>query len=274
MPELPEVETVRKTLQYLLENKTIRDIDVFYSKMIRTDTIESFKEKLIGRTFGEINRVGKHLLFAFGEITLISHLRMEGKYYIKNLDDPRNKHEHIIFYFTDGSTLRYHDTRKFGTMDIVPSNVLFDLPPLSKMGLEPFHVKCTISYLKRKIINRKGPIKGVLLDQTVIAGLGNIYVDEVLFLSKIHPETLVHKLSDNNLQDILNNSRFVLNKAIELGGTTIRSYTSSLGVTGRFQNELFVHMRENEPCKICKTPIEKIKVVTRGTYVCPTCQKK
>lgn len=274
MPELPEVETVRKTLQYLLEHKTIRDIDVYYSKMIRTDTIESFKEKLIGKTFGEIKRVGKHLLFSFGEITLISHLRMEGKYYIKNLDDPRNKHEHIIFYFTDGSTLRYHDTRKFGTMDIVLSKELFEKEPLKKMGYEPFHKDCNLSYLKEKIKNRKGPIKGVLLDQTIIAGLGNIYVDEVLFLSKIHPETSAYKLDDNQLQDILDNSLFVLNKAIELGGTTIRSYTSSLGVTGRFQNELFVHMRENEPCKMCETPIEKIKVVTRGTYVCPTCQKK
>lgn len=274
MPELPEVETVRRTLEHLLKGKTIQDIDVFYKKMLRTDTEKSFKEKLIGKTIHVIDRIGKHLLFDFDEILLISHLRMEGKYFIKDLDNPRGKHEHVVFYFTDGSTLRYHDTRKFGTMDIVKREELFTNSPLAKLGKEPFDKTCTLAYFKSKIQNRKGPIKGVLLDQTILTGLGNIYVDEVLFLSKIHPETKTNELSEKKLRQILKNSVIVLNKAIELGGTTIRSYTSSLGVTGRFQNELFVHMRENESCKICNTTIIKTKVVTRGTYICPKCQKK
>lgn len=274
MPELPEVETVRRTLEHLLDGKIIRDIDIFYDKILKTHSEEEFKKLLISKTFHTINRYGKYLLFEFNEITLISHLRMEGKYFIKPLDEPRNKHEHIIFYFTDGSTLRYHDTRKFGTMDIVNNKDLFLINPLSKLGKEPFDKNCTVSYFTNKIKNKKGPIKGVLLDQTILTGLGNIYVDEVLFLSKIHPETKVNTLSKRAIKRILENAKIVLEKAIKLGGTTIRSYTSSLGVTGRFQNELFVHLREGEECKICHTKIIKTKVVGRGTYLCPKCQKK
>ncbi len=273
MPELPEVETVRRTLNNLILNKEIRDIDVYYDRMIRTNTTKEFKDILENRVLKDIGRYGKYLLFHFDEITLVSHLRMEGKYFIKDLDMPKEKHEHVIFYFKDGTTLRYHDTRKFGTMDIVKTKDLFkENSPLSNLGLEPFDEKANLTYLKHKIKNRKTPVKGLLLDQSVLTGLGNIYVDEVIFLSNLHPETPVNLLTDNDLENILENSMKVLNKAISLGGTTIRSYTSSLGVTGRFQNELYVHMRKDEECKICHTKIEKIKVVGRGTYICPNCQ--
>lgn len=274
MPELPEVETVRKTLQTLILNQTIRDIDIFYDRIIRTNTPQEFKRILEGRTLDEIGRYGKYLLFHFGDITLVSHLRMEGKYFYKDVDNPREKHEHIIFYFTNGMTLRYHDTRKFGTMDIVKTKDLYtDKSPLSNLGFEPFNKKATVSYLQQKIKNKRIPVKGILLDQSILTGLGNIYVDEVLFLSHLHPETKANELTKNDLKNLLQNSVVVLEKAIGLGGTTIRSYTSSLGVTGRFQNELFVHMRKGEKCKICNTEIIKTKVVGRGTYLCPKCQK-
>jgi len=273
MPELPEVETVRRTLETLIVGKTIRDIDVFYERIIRGSTVTDFISKLEGQTLSSIDRYGKYLIFIFGELTILSHLRMEGKYFIKNLDEPKEKHEHIIFYFTDGSTLRYHDTRKFGTMDLILTKDIFTNSPIIKQGYEPFNEKLTGTHLRSLLKNRKTAIKSALLDQTVMSGLGNIYVDEVLFLSKLDPERQANTLTLKQYKDVVTNAKKVLTKAVELGGTTIRSYTSSLGVTGRFQNELLVHMKEKEPCIICLKPITKIKVNGRGTYYCTNCQK-
>ncbi len=274
MPELPEVETVKNTLKNLITGKEIRDIDIFYSKMIRNATESEFKITFMGKTIKDIDRYGKYLIFLFDDIALISHLRMEGKYFIKDIDLPREKHEHVIFYFTDGTTLRYNDTRKFGTYDICEIKDIYTNSPISKLGYEPFEKEVTFNYLQNKLQKKSIAIKSSLLDQTILTGLGNIYVDEVLFLSKIHPETQSNKLTKRNIQDIIKYSREVLNKAIKLGGTTIRSYTSSLGVTGRFQNELLIHMRKDEACYTCGTTIDKIKVNGRGTYYCKECQKK
>lgn len=274
MPELPEVETVRKTLQRLVNGKTIRDVDVFYDKIVRNVTVEEFRNKLTDQTIQNFKRYGKHLLIEFEDFYLISHLRMEGKYFIKHTDSPKDKHEHIIFYFTDGETLRYHDTRKFGTMDIIPKEELYTNSPLTKLGFEPFEPEMTTTYLYNKLKHKSIAIKSALLDQTIIVGLGNIYVDETLFRSKLHPETKSNRITKKDTEKIIESSKQVLQKAVDLGGTTIRSYTSSLGVTGRFQNELQVHMNEGEPCPICTTTIEKIKVNGRGTYYCPSCQKR
>lgn len=274
MPELPEVETVRLTLKNLIVGKTIEQVIIKYDKMIKgTDSI-TFQKLLTGETLHDIGRYGKYLFFYFNQVTLISHLRMEGKYFIKNNRDILEKHEHMIFNFTDGSSLRYHDTRKFGTMELVPINTELVSNSIIKMGLEPFNEQFTVDYLKTKIKRSIRPIKSFLLDQNNVSGLGNIYVDEVLFLSKIHPETKACDLSNRDLLNIIDASKNVLGKAVELGGTTIRSYMSSLGVSGRFQNELNVHMRQSEPCHICQTPIIKIKVGGRGTYFCPTCQER
>ena len=274
MPELPEVETVRNTLKNLILHKRIRDIDVYFDKMVRNASIEEFKTALIGKELKDIRRYGKHLVFEYEDQLLISHLRMEGKYFIKPLDEPRTKHEHVIFYFTDGTSLRYQDTRKFGTFDLTTENELFISSPVSKIGYEPFDERLTVSYLQKKFEKKSIAIKSALLDQTIISGLGNIYVDEVLFLSRVHPETPTKTITKQKLKDIIKNSAFVLKKAIDLGGTTIRSYTDSLGVTGRFQNELFVHTKVGEPCEVCGTIITKIKVNGRGTYYCTKCQKK
>jgi len=274
MPELPEVETVRATLNNLIVGKTVQQVIINYDKMIKGTDVLSFEKQLTGESLQEIGRFGKYLFFHFKSVTLISHLRMEGKYFLKPSDDFIEKHEHIIFVFTDGTSLRYHDTRKFGTMELVARNEQLLSKSLTKMGLEPFSEEFTISYLKSKIKSSIRPIKSFLLDQSNVSGLGNIYVDEVLFLSQLHPETKACDLTDGDLQKIINASKKVLTKAVELGGTTIRSYLSSLGVTGRFQNELFVHMRQFEPCTICQTPIIKIKVGGRGTYICPTCQER
>jgi len=273
MPELPEVETVRKTLYNLILNRTIKSIDVYYSKIIKDLNISEFSSQLVGKTLLDIKRQGKYLIFIFDDVALISHLRMEGKYFIKDKSEDIEKHEHIVFNFTDGTSLRYHDVRKFGTMDIRRIEDIYTTNPILKLGFEPFNKGMTVSYLKGKLHKKEVAVKTCLLDQTIFTGLGNIYVDEVLFLSKLNPKLPASKLKDKDYLNIIANSITVLNKAIALGGTTIRSYTSSLGVTGRFQNELNVHTKKGEPCTTCNTIIEKTRVNGRGTYYCPKCQK-
>ena len=275
MPELPEVETVKRTLEKQIVGKVIKDVEVYYDKMLENTSATEFIEILKGEKLCSFYRYGKYLVFLFEHVSLISHLRMEGKYFIKQETEERVKHEHIIFKFTDSSTLRYHDTRKFGIMAIIKSTKIEDImnyKGIAKLG-EEASVSTNYEALYNKLKTKNLPIKTLLLDQENICGLGNIYVDEVLFKSEIHPLTRGNDLTIEQVKTILDNSRIVLANAIACGGTTIRSYTSSLGVTGRFQINLNVHTKENEPCPKCGTIIKKIKVGGRGTYFCPTCQK-
>lgn len=270
MPELPEVETVRQVLRRKILGKTIIGIDVLYDKIIKTDLI-SFKKNIVNQTINEVDRYGKYLLIKLDDYYLISHLRMEGKYFFRKIDSERNKHDHIIIQFSDDTELVYNDVRKFGTMNLKLIDEVYIGEPLEKIGLEPFSKDFNLAYLKQKLKNKR-PIKTVLLDQTIVAGLGNIYVDEVLFLSGIHPETISCLLDDKDIDKIISSSIDVLNRAITLGGTTIRSYYSDEKITGRFQNELLVHQRKGENCLNCGEVIIKTKVGGRGTYYCPNCQ--
>jgi formamidopyrimidine-DNA glycosylase len=272
MPELPEVETVRQTLRRKIMNKTIIGVDILYENIIKTD-LNKFKQSIINQKINEIERIGKYLLIKLDDYYLISHLRMEGKYFLRPIGEERNKHDHIIFKFSDQTELRYNDVRKFGTMHLKTFDEVYSGEPLEKMGLEPFDEKFTLEYMLAKFKGKR-PIKSVLLDQTIISGLGNIYVDEVLFLTKLHPERLSDSLKESDLLNIKASSINVLNKAIKLGGTTIRSYYSDDHITGRFQNELLVHSKKGELCPNCNELIIKIKVGGRGTYYCPKCQPK
>ena len=203
---------------------------------------------------------------------LLSHLRMEGKYFLKGSNYEYTKHEHVIFKFSDGTDLRYQDTRKFGKMLLVDKDKLNDARPIKELGLEPWDENLSINYLKDKYRTKRLPIKTVILDQSIITGIGNIYADEVLFLSKINPLKKSYLLDDKELNNIIDNTKIILEKAISEGGTTIRSYTSSEGVHGRFQHSLLVHNHEGDKCPNCKSTIIKIKVGGRGTYYCPNCQ--
>lgn len=272
MPELPEVETVKNKLKKLVLNKKIVDVNIIYRNIIEYPDIEEFKSNLIDQTIIDIKRRGKWLMFELNDYYLLSHLRMEGKYIIRNKDDQIEKHEHVEFVFSDNTTLRYKDTRKFGRMYLYKKEEVYNNKPLNELGLEPWDENLNIEYLKEKFKNKRLPIKTLLLDQSIMVGLGNIYVDEVLFMSHLNPESKAIDLNDTNLEDIIKNSRVVLEHAIKLGGTTIRSYESSEGVHGLFQNELLVHGKEI--CPNCKQKIKKIRVGGRGTYYCPQCQNK
>ena len=271
MPEIAEVETVRNTLKNRILNKKILDVKIYY-KPIVLDNEKEIKENLINKEFIDIKRIGKWLLFETDTHYLLSHLRMEGKYFLKKQDDPLEKHEHVEILFEDGMSMRYHDTRKFGRMKLVKKEELYEFEGIKKQGIEPISDKLTKEYLFSKISKKTLPIKTILLDQTIISGLGNIYADEVLFDAGISPFKRGKDITMEECEKIKNSSKKIITAAIKDGGTTIRSYTSSLGVTGRFQQHLMVHSKAGEFCSICGTKIEKSFVNGRSTYYCRLCQ--
>ena len=273
MPEIAEVETVRNTLKKRILHKKIKKVEVYYEPMIESD-IDAFKKNLVGESFIDIKRRGKWLIFETEKYYLLSHLRMEGKYFIKDKQEIKDKHEHVIFTFIDDTTLRYADTRKFGRMNLILKTEIDNTECIKKQGLEPGDKKLTADYLLKKFAKKQLPIKTVLLDQTIISGLGNIYANEVLFAAGINPLTKACNLTKEDCERIVKRAAEIIEAAIKMGGTTIRSYTSSLGVTGKFQQNLKVHKREKEKCLVCGTAIENIKVGGRSTYFCPNCQKE
>ena len=265
------METVRRVLKRRILGRKIKNVNVIYDKIVESD-LDDFKKILPGLTFQDILRRGKWLIFDLGDYYLCSHLRMEGKYFIKPSSEEIVKHEHIIFSLDDNNDLRYHDTRKFGRMDLVKKEDLEKVEGVHKQGIEPISDDLTKEYLYEKFKKSNKYIKTLLLDQTIISGLGNIYADEVLFGASIKPTRRGSSIKLNECQKIVDASRKIILKAMEEGGTTIRSYTSSLGVTGNYQDFLMVHQRKGEECKVCHNIIKKITVDGRGTYYCSKCQ--
>lgn len=274
MPELPEVETVRKTLLSLVKGKTVREVKVFWPNIIkRPQTVEEFSRLLQGQTIQDVGRRGKFLKIFFCDYVLVSHLRMEGRYGLFAQTDPIDQHTHVLFTFTDGTELRYKDVRKFGTMHLFNKGEEDSELPLVKLGPEPFSDQFTNRYLQNKLKRTNRKIKSVLLDQTVVTGLGNIYVDEALFRAGIHPERMAKDIAEKEIESLRNEIIFTLEEAVEQGGSTIRSYVNTQGQIGLFQLQLYVYGRAKEPCKRCGMLIQKIMVGGRGTHYCKNCQK-
>lgn len=275
MPELPEVETVRRTLKELILHKQIQSVSISWPKIIKRPLeVEQFSDALVGQTILDIKRRGKFLLFYTEIYALVSHLRMEGRYALSESNEPVDKHTHVIFHFTDGSELRYRDVRKFGTMHLFKKGDEFSTSPLSLLGPEPLDDTFDINQFLAKLANKKRNIKSVLLDQTVVVGLGNIYVDEALFKAGIHPERMAQSLSQSEVLTLYEQIVDTLSEAVKKGGSTVRSYVNSQGQMGMFQLEHNVYGRKGEDCKVCGTPLVKIVVGGRGTVFCPSCQKQ
>lgn len=274
MPELPEVETVRRTLLELTKNKVIKKVVVTWAKMIKQpENVEEFSDALVGQKVEDVQRRGKFLIIVTTDFSLVSHLRMEGRYGLFQSEDPIDKHTHVIFYFEDGSQLRYKDVRKFGTMHLFVKGQEHLALPLSQLGPEPFDSTFTIGNFKERLKKTTRSIKTALLDQKIVVGLGNIYVDEALFRSGIHPERLANSLGDKETDKLYTEIIATLSEAVEKGGSTIRSYVNSQGQIGMFQLELYVYGRKGEECKHCGATLERIIVGGRGTVFCPDCQK-
>jgi len=271
MPELPEVETVRRLLEPRVKEKTIADVRVNYWRMIQSDH-DSFVSSLVGQTYDHIERIGKFLIFKFkSDLVLISHLRMEGKYLSLRNTDEDSRYARVVIEFNDGSKLCYDDSRCFGTMKLAKEATYRSQAPLEGIGPEPFVLKSG-KHLFANVTRSNRPIKELLLDQTILAGLGNIYADEVLYLAQVHPELPGKAVTLSEATRLVEFSKQVLQAAIDAGGSTIRTYQAAQGVDGRFQHALSAYGKAGEACPRCHGLMAKNKVKGRGSTFCPHCQ--
>ncbi len=274
MPELPEVETVKNVLKPIVIGRKILSIDV-----LRTSTIEGnindFAINLQNETFKNVTRIGKYLIFHLtNDKVFISHLRMEGKYYELEEKEPDSKYARVVFHLDNGHKLCYDDSRCFGIMKLSDEGSYLKEEMIEKLGPEPFDIK-DVNLLLKKVKKVHKPIKSTLLDQTLMTGLGNIYVDEVLFANKIHPLTPANLITKSEWETIVDNSIRILNDAIKQGGSTIKSYHPGKDIDGNFQTRLKVYGKSGEACPRCgNATLRFIKVGGRGTTFCPICQKK
>ena len=275
MPELPEVETVRKGLERLVVGKTIDAVTVLWPRIIELPEVPLFQAFLSGQEIIGVQRRGKFLILKLTDFDLVSHLRMEGKYeYFPSAQTAiQDKHTHVIFQMQDGSQLQYRDVRKFGRMALVPKNQSSKYKGIQQLGPEPLSHDFDKIAFQEALKKKTMAIKPLLLNQKIVVGLGNIYVDESLWLASIHPERLASSLTERETSLLYESIIAVLGQAVEAGGTTIRTYANALGEAGTFQVSLQVYGQTGQPCARCQTPIQKIKVAQRGTHFCSTCQK-
>lgn len=273
MPELPEVETVLRILEQQLQDHKIVDIEVPYPKLLHQVAVADFKAKLIGKTWQSFDRRGKYLCFRIDDQQLYCHLRMEGKFYFYDKTESfERKHVHLIFYLDDGRLLCYHDTRKFGRFYLYEQNEIPEC--LADLGYEPWDQNLDAKRFYQMLHQRKVALKDFLLDQRYVTGIGNIYANEACFAAKLYPYMLTNTITRKDSEELLKQIRRILENAIASGGTSIRTYTASLGVTGRFQLHLYVYQRAGKPCLVCQSPIVKQMFKGRGTFYCKTCQRK
>lgn len=327
MPELPEVETVRRGLERTIVGKTIKSVDVRAPKLF-AEAEERISEALVGATVLAAERRAKVLIVRLSSTwTLAIHLKMTGQLVVKRPEFPNtksqfsdndqfsspkglqttsyklqttqsqvdgfagghpekayeqplpHKHTHIIIHFTDGTTLYFNDLRKFGWFRLYPglkTNALLaieDVFKASKLGPEPFSDDFSLSYFAQTIKKRRIPIKTVLLDQAVVAGVGNIYADEALFRAKIKPTRSASSLSKQEIVLLHPAITEVLQLGIDYGGTTMNTFRNVEGTAGKMREYLKVYGREGEPCTICGNPIERIKIGQRSSHFCTFCQR-
>jgi len=265
MPELPEVENVIRSLVKKVKDKKIIGVEIITPSIIynRFDFIE-----LVGnKTIKTLERRGKYIIVRLDEGNLLIHLRMTGKLLF---DGIVSKHTHLRFDLMDGNYLLYNDVRKFGRISYM-SNKELEIYLATKVGLEPALMEYTD--FKNKLMHKGGPIKKNLLDQTIIAGIGNIYADEILYASGLHPLFETKSLLEADLSNLYLNIREILEKATEAGGSTIRDYVNGNGTAGEYQDAHKVYGRSGKKCDHCGCILEKTKVVGRTSTFCPICQR-
>ncbi len=276
MPELPEVETFCQFLLPKLKNKSIKEVEVYWKKLIKKPQNKAiFREKLLNEKFLTIKRRGKYILFFLQKYVLVVHLRMEGRFFFAKAGELNPEPANCLckFFLSEGSCLYYVDSRHFGTFHLEKKQNYFNNSGLKKLGVEPFSDQLDEEYLLKHWQKRKINVKSALLEQTVIVGIGNIYACEILFLSKIWPYKKVNELSKKELKTIIENCQKIMKEAIKLKGTTIHTFSVD-NKKGLYFNELKVYGRAQKPCFICNLSISKEKINGRGTFYCPSCQKK
>lgn len=281
MPELPEVETVRRGLLPVLEGHVIETAQVNRPDL-RFPLPEGMADRLTGKTVQTLRRRSKYILadLSSGE-TLLIHLGMSGRMLISGAmlgefhhDHPAaQKHDHVILTMDSGAQVTFNDARRFGSMDLMPTARWQAHRLLADLGPEPLGNAFNEAYLRARLENRQTPIKAALLDQTVVSGLGNIYVCEVLHRAKIAPTRLAGDLTPKQTAALVPLIREVLTEAIEAGGSSLRDYRQTDGELGYFQHTFRVYDREGEPCTTCGTPILRLVQSGRSSFYCPNCQR-
>jgi formamidopyrimidine-DNA glycosylase len=276
MPELPEVETVRRGLLLSLPGEVISKVEILRPDSIGYPEAKQFARSLPGHSFEDIARRGKYLLISLSKgAGLAVHLRMSGRLLFMKRASPVSKFSRVRLLLASGGELRFEDMRVFGRLWYIPSGSTFEsvIPSLAELGVEP------LDHLDGRLLmelyrNKTQAIKSALLDQRLIAGIGNIYADESLFRAGIHPQTKAGSIVLSQAERLVREIKLVLSKAIALGGSSVRDYTDSSGVNGNYQNDAGVYGRTGKPCLTCGQPVERIKLAGRSTHFCPKCQSK
>ena len=287
MPELPEIEIVKRSLLKMVDKAKIIDVKTL-NRNLRYKIPHTFSKSLIGRKILKISRRSKYLIFHFKKKLLLIHFGMSGKLLVmRSFDravfktsfyyDPnvQKKHNHIYIKLNNGLMLIYNDVRRFGFFKIYYNHQLNQIKFLKKLGLEPLSKKFDIKYFKKFILHKKRSIKNLLMDQTFISGLGNIYVNEVLFMSRIHPLKSCKSLNKIDIKNLILNIKKVLKFSISKGGASIKDFQNTTGKSGNFQQFFRVYEQENKNCSriSCSGKIKKIQISNRSSFYCGKCQK-
>lgn len=288
MPELPEVETVRLQLVRRLKGKTISSVEVFHPKTVAYDT--TIKRKLRGKVFADIDRIGKLLIFSFkaeGDLFLLGHLKMTGQFFYRDkhgdlsggghsmtqgdYHELPGRHTRLAIHFTDDTSLFFNDMRLFGYVKI--ANAAEVAMARAGFGPELIAFDFDMTWFADAVRKRKAPIKAVLLDQSFVSGLGNIYVDEALWRAKVRPMRRADTLTKKEALAIADASAKIMQESISMGGTTFQHFKDTNGDKGNFSKQLKVFGKHGTPCSRCGTAIKKVRAAGRGTHYCPKCQR-
>jgi len=277
VPELPEVETVRLGLNQVTPDQEITGGDVLLARTIAHPiSVAEFLSGLKGTAIAQWHRRGKYLLAELSSGGWLGvHLRMTGQLLWLHPDEPLQKHTRVRLFFTGEHELRFVDQRTFGQMWWVPPGIATEsvITGLGRLGLDPFSDEFSVEYLVGKLQNRRRPIKNALLDQAVVAGVGNIYADEALFLSGVRPETLCTDLQLGQIERLRAAIIQVLETSIAAGGTTFSSFLNVQGINGNYGGVAWVYNRDGEPCRVCNTPIQRLRLAGRSAHFCRQCQR-
>lgn len=290
MPELPEVQTIVNELSKDIKGEVIKDVWAGKKKLIRNISFTKFKETIKDKKIIDIRRRAKYIIIELSNnYILLVHLKMTGhfllgKWKIENdkaipiikgpiKDDKYNQYVHIIFYLDNKKELGFSDLRQFGKIELYTKEEFKNIKEVNSLGVEPLTSEFTLDYLKKIVRSKKTNIKTLLLDQKKIAGIGNIYASEILFLAKVNPLRSTETLTDKEIKEIYNAINIILNKALKLLGTSISDYRRVSGEKGDYQNHTLVYGKKGKKCPDCDGTIKYVKIAQRGTFYCPLCQK-
>jgi len=272
MPEMPEVETIKRDLEKKMKGKKIERVIIKNEKSVKLPSSTEFIRRMEGKVFTSVERKGKFLLLGLdSEDSLIIHLKLTGRLIYSKKGEELD-YTRVVFIFQDHTQLNFTDVRGFGGMWLIPDREFQRIPALDNLGPEPLEEDFTVAKFRELLKGKKGKIKSLLMDQEFMAGIGNIYSQEALFLSQIHPERSPSSLADGEVEKLYKNLRQILKKAISYRGSSVDAYVDLEGKKGSFESQLEVYGRKGKPCFKCGTTLKRIEVSGRGTYFCPNCQ--